>query len=318
MIDRERLPELQTFIQVENELVFKRVPQLGPLVVPNGNSSAPVHRWFHYKEAFSANLLEHVISSRSISTPPNRNLVLLDPYCGVGTGLLSAQLSGRKIDAVGIECNPLSAFLAAAKLNWHLINVERFRTLSARLLQKKFTGSPSLPELTSIKTGRCISKYMARQILQYKSEIGRTADGAERDALLVGLAAAIEPVSRIRRDGRALRIVSKRKVQLREVLATKWEAIAKDVELLKNAGAEAGMASVVVGDGRNPEGVGIQAGTVDLIFTSPPYPNNIDYNEVYKLEMWLLGHVETAASFLALRRMTFRSHPTCNQVDESS
>jgi len=54
---------------------------------------------------------------------------------------------------------------------------------------------------------------------------------------------------------------------------------------------------------------------VDLIVTSPPYPNNIDYNEVYKLELWLLGLTTDSQSFLALRRGTFRSHPTCLDVN---
>jgi DNA modification methylase len=34
----------------------------------------------------------------------------------------------------------------------------------------------------------------------------------------------------------------------------------------------------------------------DLILTSPPYPNNIDYSEVYKLELWLLGFIDKQAN----------------------
>ncbi len=71
-------------------------------------------------------------------------------------------------------------------------------------------------------------------------------------------------------------------------------------------------AEVIGGDGRAPAELGIQPDSVDLIVTSPPYLNNIDYSEVYKLELWLLGFVNDRKTFLQLRKGTFRSHPTSN------
>ena len=67
---------------------------------------------------------------------------------------------------------------------------------------------------------------------------------------------------------------------------------------------------VILGDGRDPRSAGIPEESIDLLITSPPYPNNIDYSEVYKLELWLLGFVENAEDFLRLRHSTLRSHPT--------
>ena len=68
---------------------------------------------------------------------------------------------------------------------------------------------------------------------------------------------------------------------------------------------------MITGDGRRPTSVGVLPNSIDLILTSPPYPNNIDYSEVYKLELWLLGFITDSQSFLNLRKSTFRSHPTC-------
>jgi hypothetical protein len=41
---------------------------------------------------------------------------------------------------------------------------------------------------------------------------------------------------------------------------------------------------------------------------SPPYLNHIDYTEVYKTELWLLGFVRKQDEMLGLRQSTMRSH----------
>ena len=150
--------------------------------------------------------------------------------------------------------------------------------------------------------------------MQFRRALDTLPPSIEREALKLGLASVIEPVSRIRRDGRALRIVEKQRIVFREALANRWSTIADDVEVLQKAHRKPHPAKILIGDGRQPETVGIANGSIDLIVTSPPYPNNIDYNEVYKLELWFLGYAKTAEEFLALRRATFRSHPTCSPV----
>jgi hypothetical protein len=47
---------------------------------------------------------------------------------------------------------------------------------------------------------------------------------------------------------------------------------------------------------------------VMLVAFSPPYLNHIDYTEVYKVELWLLGYVAKQNEMLDLRRRTLRSH----------
>src|SRR5204862_2601953 len=50
--------------------------------------------------------------------------------------------------------------------------------------------------------------------------------------------------------------------------------------------------------------------SVGLFLYSPPYPNAIDYSEIYKLELWLLNFVRSAGEFRQLRLGTLRSHPS--------
>lgn len=321
MISRRQLPELRAFARAESELPFRTVPEYASLVVPNGNSAQPVHQWFKYKEAFSADLLEYVLDQADISVPARGRVRLLDPFCGVGTGLLSAQLLNRqgfRPESIGIECNPFSALVARAKLAWPTIDPRRLRVLASNMLTAGLQTAPPLPVLSSIRSGRCISRHMASQIVAIRTRIEHLAESPERDVLLVGLASSIETVSKIRRDGRALRITEKPRTTLKKVLTERWELMAQDVEALRLSCPTPAPAKVFCGDGRNPAGVGVGDGTVDLILTSPPYPNNIDYNEIYKLELWLLGFVTSSEDFLELRRDTFRSHPTCSPSDGES
>ena len=318
MISRRKLPELHAYVRAEAKLPFRLGPEYRSLVVPNGNEHQPVHRWFKYKEAFSADLLNYVVDHIDLGLSRTSSVRMLDPFCGVGTSLVSAQLlrsKGYAVDALGIECNPFAAFVARTKASWPSVEVKRVRALAARLLaEAKASSRGTLPELSSIKSGRCISRHAARQIVAFHDALQRKEPSKERDVLSVGLAACIEAVSKVRRDGRALRIISKPRTVLRTLLADRWESMARDIEQLQESYPHPSRAEVVIGDGRRLQGVGVDQRTIDLILTSPPYPNNIDYNEVYKLELWLLGFVASEKAFLDLRRNTYRSHPTCSPV----
>src|SRR5262249_9198353 len=156
----------------------------------------------------------------------------------------------------GIECDPFSALVARTKLSWPTIDSDRLRRLASQVLSRKIT-TRGLPVLSSIRSGRCISRHMATQIIGTRSNIERLPQSSERDALLVGLAASIETVSKVRRDGRALRILHKPRAVLKKVLAERWELMAKDVETVRGSCPNPPPVSVFCGDGRNPASAGI-------------------------------------------------------------
>src|SRR5260370_26329598 len=109
MIKDEDLPELHGFRAAERKLPIHFDSSFGPLVVANHNEEIPIHRWFRLKESFSPRLLETVLTMLYPERPAS--LTLLDPFAGVGTSLLSAQLlPGTIINAIGIERNPFIAF----------------------------------------------------------------------------------------------------------------------------------------------------------------------------------------------------------------
>src|ERR1700737_1336865 len=105
MIKDEDLPELHRFRAAERKLPIRTDSSFGPLVVANGNEGLPIHRCFRLKEPFSPQLPE---AGPPILYPARpAALPLLDPFAGVRTTILSAQLlTGTTINAIGIERNP--------------------------------------------------------------------------------------------------------------------------------------------------------------------------------------------------------------------
>ena len=127
--------------------------------------------------------------------------------------------------------------------------------------------------------------------------------------LLLGLVAGAERIFNLRKDGRALRFSPHAGVlSLDEEIQAAWSQIAEDLQI--NLERPVADCNIARGDGRRADKV-FPRGKFDIILFSPPYLNNIDYTEVYKIEQWLLGFLGSRAEMVAQRRRTFRSHPSC-------
>lgn len=315
MITEDQLSELHAFRRMEKTLSIRQSPEWSKLVIQNGNDALPVHRWFKFKESFSANLLHEII--KELFEGGCKELNLLDPFCGVGTSLLASQelsAAGYRIKAIGIERNPFIAFAATTKVRWSEINARELVRTGEIALRESKDLLVKIPALSSLTTGRCLSRYLSERLLAISAAIrSKGGDDSTRNALLLGVASSIEGVSRVRKDGRALRIVDRGRVNLLGSLRMKWAGIASDASFFQKTLGKSDMPRVILGDGRKPRDGGIGPSSMDIIVTSPPYPNNIDYSEVYKLELWLLGFMSDRQSFLDLRKTTFRSHPLCSE-----
>jgi hypothetical protein len=142
MIEDKDLPELSTYRRFERRFPFTVDLSYGPYVSPTRNENAPVHRWFRYKESFSASLLKIVVEK--FASDLGHQFRLLDPFCGVGTALVSAQqlgAQGYEIAATGIEQNPFSAFAASTKVNWSSMAGDRLTEMGAQILSSPLSVS---------------------------------------------------------------------------------------------------------------------------------------------------------------------------------
>ena len=243
----------------------------------------------------------------------------MDPFAGSGTTMVAvvdavveANLSSAYI--LGYECNPFLHLVARSKFEALRAPSRTFLAVAKRVaaaaLRNRVSPAPT-PQLATFAN----PSYFAPADLDQLLKLRRAIDLAEEegaspldvDLARVCLAATIEPVSGLRRDGRALRHVpDKQRASPGAEFLRRAEQI--DDDLARPPARVRGR--VEWGDGRTLRPKPPQRGSLDVVIFSPPYPNNIDYTEVYKLEAWLLGLIQSQADFLDQRLRTLYSHPS--------
>ena len=71
--------------------------------------SCPIHRWYAYKEGFSPSFVRDFIAQHSSSNSD----IVFDPYGGVGTTVLEANINGY--EAYSLDVSPLGNFASKVK-----------------------------------------------------------------------------------------------------------------------------------------------------------------------------------------------------------
>lgn len=292
------------------------------LVVPSGNSNEPIHRWFSFKEGYSHGLLQRVLKDCSLT--PTDSLTLLDPFSGSGTTAVSAldlkrNGSVRKLAFTGLECNPFLHLLSSAKLQYAKrgrgAQFLRFAGTVAALAKKSVSSSSPIPALSTFHKPEYFNQDALNGLLTIRDAIQvvaeRTSDRSAEALALVCLAAAIEPSSGLRRDGRTLR---RSTPKVRASPLEEFLRVAHMIEEDNFPSAIDAETTVEFADARKGD-LYPADGSVDAAIFSPPYPNNIDYTEVYKLENWLLGFINSSEQFSDQRRTTLRSHGSLRWTD---
>jgi hypothetical protein len=288
---------------------------LAGMVVPNGNGSAPVHRWFRMKEAFSCDLLEAIAGETQLTA--RRSITVCDPFSGSGTTAVSlgSMVANETFDSatfLGLESNPFLQLVSASKLRALQRPPKGFTRVAQRVGAMTVRGGVDpapTPRLTTFENRSYFDPMVLRELLTLRAAIDAEEE-AGSDPLAVDLArvclgAVVESCSSLRRDGRALRHEAT-KVAARPAAAflAKCEEVEED--LPRKGLALTGTVSMT--DARDGIPNPTESGRVDLFLFSPPYPNNIDYTEVYKLEGWLLGMYASRDDFSGQRHKTIRSH----------
>jgi len=292
-------------------------PQLAPLVVPTGNADAPIHRWFHLKEAYSKDLLREVLVLLPEVIAPDGGLTIVDPFTGVGTTLLSAVdllREGKfgRLVGYGLEINPFLRSVAATKLRSSLAPSRPDLNRLAALVSEARSVDVSwgdCPALSTFANSRFFPPEHVEQLVRLRRTIDNAGlDDAHRDWARLALAMTVEPASRLRRDGRALRYEDRSPLPPNEVFVRALHRIAEDVPA--NIEALPADVRIVHSTAVATKWDSVPTGSADLVLFSPPYPNNIDYTEVYKTELWALAFVDNHGAFLEQRHATLRSHPS--------
>ncbi len=270
------------------------------LVSFQANKQRPAVRWYKYKEAFSAPLIDFLLSRYDI-----RKGTILDPFAGAGTALFVAADAG--LDADGIELLPIGQEIIQARLLIRSLkpaDFQRIKRWADSSTWMRHSGSRKLPELriTSGAYPARTSELAARYLSALDDEPPEV-----RQALRFALLCVLENISYTRKDGQYLRWdhrsgrrqgakqFDKGKIlEFEPAITAKITEIVNDIssgsmplDLFARAGKR-GSVNLIPGSCLEllPK---LRARSYDALVTSPPYCNRYDYTRTYALELALLG-----------------------------
>ena len=276
------------------------------------NRGAPVHRWVPWIAGYSKHFVADALQ-RHLTAPG----VVLDPFAGVGTTLVEADLAGH--EAIGFEINPYAAFASRIKLKAHRVPsdalLEASRNL-VRLAERAESGDV---------------RPKAQAPAGFRTRVPFYSPKVERKVLLAldFIAAQQKPIADFLRLAFAATMVDYSNYSYEPSLGRKAAAGRPDVEdftvLERIAGKAAQMAEDAAwfranrNERRRPDGRVVEgsfladcrelpAASVDLLVTSPPYLNNYHYNRNTRPHLYWLGFCQSPKDLKALETLNFGTY----------
>ena len=277
--DRDAIPYIEG-LGIE---IFENIQPIQ--FTPNINEH--IHRWAPYVQGFSASFVQSILDQykKEYNDP-----VVLDPFAGCGTVLVQAKLNGYR--SYGTELNPFLQFIANTKLNCWDISPNYLLKIYNDLPRDNRSSAPSF-----LKSSSHFNKGVLRNLEILKGGIESIEAKNEKqrkvkDLIKLAFSSILIDCSNMKRTP-CLGYYKNKKVYDTApyvLLDKKIRDIANDLRLIQSQ----------YKDFINTESKVIIANAMDfkhikkfdLIITSPPYMNGLDYVINYKIEMGWLGFVE--------------------------
>lgn len=175
---------------------------------PNFNSNMEIsrHRWYSFKEGFSAGLVNRAISEYMIGNRSS-SVNILDPFSGSGTTSLVA--AENAIDSVAIEVNPFLAFVSEAKcMSTSKKEFELIEEIKAILSFRPYEIESPIENISTFAYRPELSKWLynrsvIRGFESLKQSIRTISNGFP--PFMLALYSAMTDCSNAKRDGKCLR-----------------------------------------------------------------------------------------------------------------
>jgi DNA modification methylase len=261
----------------------------------------PIHRWFSFRHSFSPELVEAILKDWDLPV----GSLLLDPFVGAGTTILSAKQNGYS--AIGIDLSPLALLSTRVKINEY--NPEELRAFFSDNDYFSSISSENIDLDKWIKSSDRLLKAFTREelleLLRLRQKIFYL-DEPYQSFFLLALLAILPKFSRAVSDGGWFRWII-RADQTQIIIRTfldQVDCMITDLESTEKITPKNGTWCAILGDARETNG--LHESSIDGVITSPPYPNRHDYSRVFQLELLMLG--ETEKDIINLRHNSLRSN----------
>jgi len=278
------------------------------------------HDWYRFVLSFPPHLVQHYIHKFNI----DKNKVILDPFCGTGTTIVESKLN--RIPAIGIEANPFAHFATAVKTGWSIKGEElesmAHEIASETVTKLKFEGiddapilGGNVPELNlntvdmhahKLLITNSISPLPLHKTLSLLSTLKQyKAHPCFNHALLALAKALVFKISNLKFGPE----VGVGKPKLDYPVISSWlgeiTKIARDVASIE--GNAYPPCKAILGDSRQISTL-LDHNSVDVVITSPPYPNEKDYSRTTRLESVILGFISNVEELRKFKKTMIRSN----------
>lgn len=219
------------------------------------------------------------------------DFTVVDPMCGSGTVLSHAAALGYR--AIGVDCDPLAVLMSSVATS--AINAEALPQLARRAVQEA-RGMQDEPILWDDSETVKFSEYwfgdkQRNQLARLSHAIGRMTSEPVRNAMRIALSRTIDtktPKASLAADTSHSR--PHRVLKHAENIYDVYDGFTKSADQLSNllsCRVSLGDVEVKLGDARH---LPIEDDTADVVITSPPYLNAIDYMRGHRLSLIWMGY----------------------------
>jgi DNA modification methylase len=277
--DRDSLPYLE---HLRIDIKDKTQPiQFTP------NVNEMIHRWAPYVQGFSASFVQSVFD---FYRSEYDNPVILDPFAGCGTVLVQAKLNG--FESYGTELNPLLQFIANIKLNCWDVSPSYLLKIYNSLLKDHPGNAPEfLKSESQFRPGVLKNLQIIKGGIDALDAVNEKTSKA-KDLLRLAFSSILIDCSNLKRSP-CLGYCRNKKVHDTApfvLMEQKIHTIADDLSLIQREYKDYinVTSNVFLADAMNFP----HRERFDLVITSPPYMNGLDYVMNYKIEMGWLGYAK--------------------------
>ncbi|MEK7729658.1 MAG: DNA methyltransferase [candidate division KSB1 bacterium] len=281
----------------------------------------PAHDWYRFVLSFPPHLVEEYIARFGL----RRGHLLLDPFCGTGTTLVTAKMLG--IASVGIEANVMAHFASTVKVDWsiapegllkhaHFVAALATQKLAAQGIEDDsifsfntadFSHLSALPpEKEKLLLRDSISPLPLHKTLVLLETLRQNQNAAySRHELLALAKALVFSISNLRFGPEVGIGKLKEDTPVIGPWLTEVDRITRNLKTLRQH--DGVKTEVHLADARAMVGL-LKPNSIDAVITSPPYPNEKDYTRTTRLESVLLGFINSHAELQSLKRRLVRSN----------